>query len=159
MPATMAPAWTIFRQSLRGMTLTSMLRRGVSGIRPSSMLSHLSNVLHSSNRCFPHCLNLGSQVVIKAMENFSIPSSPGRLLMTLVQSVVKFMRASSSCCTGFIKVIESGNIGGDFEPKLPTLTFLRDMEVRWDSTFMMLDHFILLEPVCIIYSPQLEHCH
>lgn len=63
------------------------------------------------------------------------------------------MRASGGRRDGFRKLIEHGNDAGDFAPldnpdfKLPCVELLRDMDVRWDSTFLMIEQVILMRPV------------
>lgn len=67
---------------------------------------------------------------------------------------VQFMQASSGRRGGLKTYIEDGNRAGDFIDnktgaaiKLAVVELLRDMDVRWDSTYLMIDRVLYLRPV------------
>jgi hypothetical protein len=76
----------------------------------------------------------------------------------LARSIVRFVRASSGRRHAFFNVIDQGNKEHDFAPateplyELPKLQLLRDMDVRWDSTFLMIQRVIEMRPVSGLYT-------
>lgn len=73
--------------------------------------------------------------------------------ISLARANVRFTRASSNRRLAFGNIIDQGNRDGDFgtvkEPQhqIKNRQLLRDMEVRWDSTYMMVDRVLEMRPV------------
>jgi hypothetical protein len=73
--------------------------------------------------------------------------------ISLARANVQFSRASSGCRVAFGNVIDQGNRDGDFgmakdpQHQIKNRQLLHDMEVRWDSTFMMIDRVLEMRPV------------
>ena len=67
--------------------------------------------------------------------------------LTKVRQQITYLRASNLRCTAFQTLISLGNTTGDFKPKVPEVELLRDMPVRWDSTFLMVQQFLQLRLV------------
>ena len=71
--------------------------------------------------------------------------------------VVQFLRSSDQRREGLRKFIEDGNSRGWFTGKdddgkrivlhIPQLELLRDVKMRWDSVYMMLERLRQLRPV------------
>jgi hypothetical protein len=82
--------------------------------------------------------------------------------LSVIQSdVVAKARQLVSGCRGsgqrredFAKTIQDGNVSGEFNVILREVVLLRDMDVRWSSTFLMIDRVLELYPV----SPAFNFC-
>ena len=69
-------------------------------------------------------------------------------------SLVATCLSSGQCCWHLRKIIEDGNESGYWkgklingQDKLCPVNLLRDCETRWSSTFLMVDHGLILYPV------------
>lgn len=67
--------------------------------------------------------------------------------VALVRTLIRDLRASRQRRDDFLDVIKKGNADGSFSYILPLLQLLRDMDVRWSSTYLMIRRFLLLYPV------------
>ena len=66
--------------------------------------------------------------------------------------LVVVIRASGQRREDFAMVISDGNKAGIFGPEgLREVVLLKDMDVRWSSTFLMIDRVLELYPVSSSY--------
>lgn len=125
--------------------------------------------------CFPHVVNISVQTGLKYLSNTTFdPSvldpldsdlaSPEDLKNDIdyctaleadavlsARQLVVACRASGQRCEALAEVIREGNTQGGWGErgeKLRNVTLLLDMEVRWSSTFLMIDRMLMLAPVC-----------
>lgn len=71
-----------------------------------------------------------------------------------VQSFVAAVRASGQRRETFMRIIHEGNLAGGFgnpSKLLRLVGLLKDMVIRWSSTFKMVDRFLEQHPV-FVYS-------
>ncbi|THH30687.1 hypothetical protein EUX98_g3511 [Antrodiella citrinella] len=66
--------------------------------------------------------------------------------VTLVRKLVSSCRVSRLRRDDFHDTILKGNADGSFQQKLRPVQLLRDMEVRWSSTYLMIDRALELYP-------------
>ncbi|KAG0702687.1 hypothetical protein DFH29DRAFT_804590, partial [Suillus ampliporus] len=111
----------------------------------------------SCYRCFPHIVNLACKAVLGAITNLDfasqdapdfIPSAPpgpeswsfmdviDHDPIATVQTVVRVIRASSLCRQYFTSILNA--------LKQKDLQLLRDIDVRWSSTLLMVERAIVL---------------
>ena len=93
--------------------------------------------------CFAHIVNISVQHVLSFISNYFEQSNVGNPLSKVHQQITH-LPASYLCCTAFWTLISLGNATGDFKQKVPEVELLRDMPVRWDSTFLMIQQFLQL---------------
>lgn len=76
----------------------------------------------------------------------------------LLRSLINDCRASSQRREDFLATIDEGNRSHAWADgkELPVAELLRDMEVRWSSTYLMIDRALELYQVCLAY---LLFCH
>jgi hypothetical protein len=73
--------------------------------------------------------------------------------ISLARAMVHFVRASSTRRIAFENIIKQGNKDGDFATpdnpnhQIRNIQLLRDMEVRWDSTYYMIRRVLEMRPV------------
>ena len=73
-------------------------------------------------------------------------------------NLVTSIRASGQRREDFAIVIAEGNKAGIFGPEwLREVVLLKDMDVRWSSTFLMIDRVLELYPVSCNHSFLLFH--
>ena len=74
-------------------------------------------------------------------------------VIAATRHLVTTCRALGQRCEGFRQTIEEGNKNGTFGEKgLHVVTLLRDMDIRWSSTYLMVDRVLELYPVCCIFQ-------
>ena len=74
-------------------------------------------------------------------------------VIAAARHLVTTCRASGQRREGFRQTIEEGNKNGTFGGRgLRVVTLLRDMDVRWSSTYLMVDRVLELYPVCCIFQ-------
>ena len=74
-------------------------------------------------------------------------------LITAARHLLATCCTSRQCHEGFHQTIEEGNKNGTFGEKgLCMVTLLHDMDIRWSSTYLMVDHVLELYPVCCIFQ-------
>lgn len=75
------------------------------------------------------------------------------------RKLVTVCRSSCQRREDFTLTIREGNEAGSWIDSegnpfsLPVLQLLRDCEIRWSSTFFMLDRVLTLLPVCTLWAP------
>ena len=112
--------------------------------------------------CFGHIIDLSSGQVGKHFDTSSNNSDDEDGLSSLsnpiehARSVVRVIRASGMRRDAFECVINDGNEKGWFTQghspeivKLPKLDLLRDVQTRWDSTYIMLERLRVMRPVSL----------
>ena len=98
-------------------------------------------------RCFAHIVNIAMQHVLAYITE-AYKQQKAENPIARVQEQIVHLQASNAQQTTFQNLIRQGNDNGDFNPKVPELELLRDMPVQWDSTFLMIECFLTLWPVC-----------
>ncbi|KZP25456.1 hypothetical protein FIBSPDRAFT_733815 [Athelia psychrophila] len=124
-------------------------------------------------RCFPHVVNIAVQTALKYLSNTSFDpavvdpfadelASPQELqdntdyrttleadVVMSARQLVAACRASGQRRDNFAKTIREGNVLGSWGEEgdpLRDVTLLRDMEIRWSSTYLMIDRVLELAP-------------
>lgn len=70
-------------------------------------------------------------------------------VVSRARKLVNACRASGQRREDFANTILEGNSSGAFgEDTLPARVLLRDMDVRWSCTYLMIDRVLELYPVC-----------
>lgn len=104
--------------------------------------------------CFTHIIYLASGRVIRAVEDKSASetSNPIGLACTVVRSI----RASNLRCDSFNEVVKNGNTKKWFKAgtspqvvQLKELQLLRQVRMRWDSVYNMVNRLHEMCPVVI----------
>ncbi|GLB37947.1 putative encoded by [Lyophyllum shimeji] len=112
-------------------------------------------------RCFPHIINLADQD--DDDDDFEFDDDPATQLdieaddpymeilrddvVAVAHHLISACRASGPRREDFKNTIVEGNASGAFgDDGLPVLTLLREMEIRWSSTYLMIDRVLLLYP-------------
>jgi hypothetical protein len=126
-----------------------------------TMLEELERLLHDRDfefdavdrriRCFAHIVDLCSGRVIKAIsEDDESTGNP----IGLARGAVRSIRGSGLRRDAFDETVKNGNDKGWFKtgdpPKtvqLKPLQLLRDMSVRWDSVYFMVNRLGVMRPV------------
>ena len=103
-------------------------------------------VWYTSSRCFAHIVNISIQHVLSYITHF-FEHQKAENPLAKVRHQITHLQSSNLHHTAFQILIKQGNTSGDFEPKVPELELLRDMPVQWDSTFLMIEWFLLLQLV------------
>jgi hypothetical protein len=74
-------------------------------------------------------------------------------VIAAARHLVTACRASGQRREGFRQTIEEGNKNRSFGEKgLRVVTLLRDMDIRWSFTYLMVDRVLELYPVCCIFQ-------
>ena len=79
--------------------------------------------------------------------------------VAIARSIINTVRTSQQRREEFKEVIEYGNRRSQWEDKdgqkyhIPTLALLCDSPLRWGSMYLMLDRFLFLQAVSVIFSP------
>lgn len=112
--------------------------------------------------CFGHIIDLSSGQVSKCVDTSTKNGNNEDGLANPIEharSVVRVIRASGMRRDAFECVINDGNEKGWFTqgepPKvvtLPKLDLLRDVQTRWDSTYIMLERLRVMRPVSLHVS-------
>lgn len=131
-------------------------------------------------RCFPHVVNIAVQTGLKYLSATSFDrdvldpfeeelATPEELkndtdyrtaletdAVLSARQLVVACRASGQRRDDIARVIRDGNMQGGWgtvgQP-LRVVTLLMDMEIRWSSTFLMIDRMLELAPVRFLKSP------
>jgi hypothetical protein len=134
--------------------------------------NHIRCFPHVTNVCSTHVIEAFTNITLVDDTGEFIasasgpPSDPdtqtyeeavGRDPIALCRSTVRAVRASGKRRDHLAEVIEDGNKKGWFKSiEDPTKTIqvkpvqlIRDMKVRWDSLYLMINRFRKLRPVCL----------
>ncbi|GLB45625.1 hypothetical protein LshimejAT787_2500170 [Lyophyllum shimeji] len=123
-------------------------------------------------RCFPHIINLAVKAGLKQLtkllpwgsaqdqddndDNFEFDDDPATQLdIEADDPYIEILRDDVEFKNTIVEENASGAFGDD---GLPVLTLLREMEVRWSSTYLMIDRVLLLYPAIDLFlkKPQNE---
>lgn len=126
-------------------------------------------VIGSSLRCFPHTINISVQhglaelpkvnILLEMLnsESIELRDEDHAYIEVLrgdvvdgARTLVGKCRSSSQRRDNFQEAIEEGNTSSAFGGGVTknALELLRDMAVRWSTTFLMIDRMLELYPVC-----------
>ncbi|KAH6896460.1 ribonuclease H-like domain-containing protein, partial [Coprinopsis sp. MPI-PUGE-AT-0042] len=99
---------------------------------------------NSSTRCFPHVINLCVKAGLKRLTSIYdhlILDDPVAAARTLATA----LRATGQRREDLETVIIEGHESGRWtEEEIPNVVALKDMDVRWSATFLMIDRVLLL---------------
>lgn len=71
-------------------------------------------------------------------------------VVSAARHLVTTCRSSGQRREELAKIIKEGNKSGSFGSSLREVVLLRDMDVRWSSTFLMIDRVLELYPVSFV---------
>ncbi len=64
------------------------------------------------------------------------------------QELVNVCRVSGQRREELMEIIKAGNQTGAFPKPIPEVQLLRNVDTRWSSIYLMIDHLLELYPVC-----------
>jgi hypothetical protein len=107
------------------------------------------------HRCFPHTINLAVQDFLEAIKTLTSPNGiSSEVFDALVNDPVKrcrelvnAARSTSQRREDFKRTVADAIKSGTFKGR--ELELLRDMPVRWSSTFNMIDRFLTMSEVSL----------
>ena len=118
------------------------------------MKAGLGQLTSVPTNAFPPPRQIDSDPDINEMEEETYLSVIQGDVVAKARQLVSGCRASGQRREDFAKTIQDGNISGEFNSILREVVLLRDMDVRWSSTFLMIDRVLELYPV----SPAFYFC-
>ena len=118
------------------------------------MKAGLSQLMSVPTNAFPPPRQIDSDPDINAMEEENYLSVIQSDVVVKAHQLVSGCRGLGQRCEDFAKTIQDGNVSGEFNVIFREVVLLRDMDVRWSSTFLMIDRVLELYPV----SPAFNFC-